>query len=249
MKVREGIKFLLCIFSIFFLLMNGVEAADLDVVYDISGWSDIGEIDVQFIKEKFNLNEAVATFNGDFEFRTNEGYLIENNVIASADFERFESERDEKVTYDIAEHGDKLVVYTGALDVGENTIDGGFILKFPNAAVLQDGTLCDVTMTVSNIVIKNNISVTKPVFLLRTSSSTQRMWSGIAYARQESKTGKALLEIGASYDLAFKVTEASSGELVTGAVGISFHDIDVGDKTVPKDADGNHDINGQYDRS
>lgn len=122
-------------------------------------------------------------------------------------------------------------MYKGALSVGEHSIPGDFTLKFPNAALLQNGTLCDVTMTVKNIVIKNNKVVTKPLFLLRTSSSTKRMWNGIAYARQENENGNAWIDIGASYDLEFKVTKSGTDELVEGAVGISFRDLDVGDRT------------------
>lgn len=223
-------------------------------MFDEHSWDGVGEVQVQFLKENFNLNNSniVATFDEGFEFRTNEQYPLEEvtnedgskkMIVAASDLERFKSERDTKVTYDMLEDGDKLVVYKNPLTAGTHNITGGFTLKFPNAAILQDGTYCDVTMSVSNIQIKTNRATTKPIFLVRSSTSTKRMWNGIGHARQESEEGKQFFDIGASYDLEFKVTKAGTDEVVKGAVGISFRDIDVGDKT------DNRNINGTYAES
>ena len=218
------------------LLVFRVFATDVQV--DTGGWTKVGENEIQILK--LDINDAVLTTGGNFAKRTNKLYSVDEYNNGT-----YDSQRNSEVSYNHT-YNTGLVVYTQALQAGTNSNLGSFSLKWTGAAKLQDGTECDVKVTVDNITIKNNQATTKPVEILYNFNHEDNIMLGVAtrYAKQEVSVSELDAEnripwsdIGAKYDISFEITKKGTNEKVENKnMVFSFYDLDQPDKTTGGDA-------------
>ena len=217
MKKMKKMKKILMTALMMFLVVPLVYAQDL--TYSNTGWKSVGENEVQLKTEMMDIQTAEQqggiTLPANFSIRDNTVY---NNATAAQDAAAG------KYSYETI--GGRAITYDTILDAGEHQIPGTISLKWKNAATLNDGTLCDVTMTIDNIFVKNNQNTKAPIALLLSEKGTG-VQASIFYSRYIEGYNE---EIGASYDVTFKVTKAGTDENVNKNMAFAFQDMDIPDR-------------------
>ena len=211
------------------LFVANVLAANLTIVED--GWNAVSENEVQF--RNLEIEEAEITINGDFKIFQNKHYTDEEFENGTFDSER---QNPDIVSFkDVAAR--QVLTYNKQLEIGEHEISGSVVFKWDKKAVLKDGTLCDVTMTLDNLTIKNKSKITRPVALLANSTNGKTIWMWSASAQQEKAASElpaskiSFINFGVGYDIQFTITKAGTDEKVNKNTVLGFSDIDVDDRT------------------
>ena len=211
-------------FLLFFLLCPIIVFA-LSVQKD--GFHSLGKVSVQLIPERLTLDYAEE--NGyinlppEFAIYTNRYYTDEEMEDGTYDRERNDPT---VVTYGSTVNREKVIVFKPSLtSTGIIVLPGTIQLKFNNAAVMVDGTECDVSIVISNIIIRNNHTTTRPLGILRNTLSHI-----IYYARQEHPGNEidntAGYIVGANYTFTVRITKAGTNYPVEGTTAVSFLDLD-----------------------
>ena len=232
MKKIKWFSFVAVLFST--VLIFRVFAEDLTVKN--TGWKSVGENEVQI--NSLNIKDAEATFDGDFEKRVTATYSDSDYTSGG----KFDQERETEISYNDVSDGSNAIVYKNPLSAGTHNNIGSMTLKWVRGAKLQDGSLCDVTMNVDNITIKNNRNSTKPISLfvnLKNENDEDVLWMAARYAKEEvsasslSNAHKAdLKDIGIKYDVTFKITKTGTDEVVDKNIVLNFSDLDMADHTL-----------------
>lgn len=213
----KKMKIILMTALMMFLVVPLVYAQDL--TYSNTGWKSVGENEVQLKTEMMDIQTAEQqggiTLPANFSIKDNTVY---NNATAAQDA------LDGKYSYETI--GGKAITYDPILEPDTHSIPGTISLKWKNAATLNDGTLCDVTMTIDNIVVKNDQNTKAPIALLLSEKGTG-VQASIFYSRYIDTYNE---KIGASYDVTFKVTKAGTNENVNKNMAFAFQDIDIPDR-------------------
>ena len=222
------------------LSINSVLAAD--VTYAKDGWNSVGENEVQLFTKELKIANAEAqngvSVSGDFKLMHNKKYTDEEFTNGTYDRERTSNSI---VSYHAMDDDRAVIVYSNPLAKGEHTFNDTVVLKWQNAARLDDGTLCDVTMTVNNFKIKNNRATTRPIATLYDTGSN--VWAGSWYSTQEAAAADLTEghqfkynDIGVSYDITIKVTKHGTDETIQKNMAFGFRDIDVKDNTLGEES-------------
>lgn len=218
------------------LNINSVLAAD--ITYAKDGWNSVGENEVQLFTKQLKIANAESqngvSVSGDFKLMHNKRYTTEEFNNGTFDRERTSASI---VSYHSMENNRAVIVYNKPLAKGSHNINDTIILKWQNAAKLRDGTLCDVTMTINNFIIKNNRATTRPIATLYDTGST--VWAGSWYSTQEAAAADLTEahefkynDIGVSYDIALKITKHGTDEVIQKNMAFGFRDMDVKDNTL-----------------
>ena len=236
MKMKKELLKMLIIVITVITCCSHVYAADLIVSND--GFEALGENEVQLISEKLTIenakNQNGLTISGDLALMRNKEYTAEEIANGTFDSERSDTNI---VSYNSFINNAYVIVYNKPLTAGEHAINGEAILKWKDAAFLQDGTLCDVTMTINNFKIKVNRDTTKPIGTVHDTKTF--IWMGAYYANQEveanslTEDGKIQIgDLGVGYDIEISVTESGSNKKIAKNMAIGFSDIDVTDHSL-----------------
>ena len=224
---KVGIILTIVSVTITTLFMTGAFATDLNVLE--TGWDSVGSNEVFLDTDVINLHTIVngggsLQSNGNFSIKENRQYTQEER-----DNGTFDNERDTALTYELIPG--YALVYENTLTAGTNQIPGTITLKWNNGAFLRTGELCDVTMTISNITVKNERNTTRPIALLL-SGDDKKLEASIFYAAQEvDGSHNPPVGIGAKYDVNISVTKAGTNEKVNNKMIFALEDMDVGDRS------------------
>ena len=204
----KKIKFMFLFVIIEMLFLPNASA--LELIRD-SNYTGIEENEVQI--RSLNIKNAKATFSDGFAIRVNKQYT--NSEYAPGG--KFDRERNSQVSFNDTTANSNTVVYTKPLSAGTHNNIGSIVLVWERAAYLQNGTLCDVKLTINNITIKNNRNTSKPIEILNNGGNNSVLWMAIRYAKQEVSAANLnkshnipLRDISAKYDVSFEFMTSSS---------------------------------------
>ena len=230
MKKTNAILMTLIMLVTFFA--GRVLAADVEV--DKTGWTKVGENEVQI--GKLPIESAEFTADGNFSRRQMRLYTNEEYTNGT-----FDNERNSEITYGGIGTESHLIVYNGSLSYGAHDNLGSFSLKWTKGAKLQDGTECDVKLNIVVLTLVNaeESNTTKPILILdNTAQKYLRVDSKVA---QQERTGAYLAEHnydpslhGATkLDITFEITKTGTSERIENKKMVfKFDDIDQPDTTV-----------------
>ena len=169
------------------ILLSFTSAYADDLTYSYDGWEAVGESEVQLRPNIISLenanNQNGITLTGDFKLVTSKRYAAKDYTNGT-----FDAERDSGVLTYVDSRDDHLwIVYNKTMSIGEHNATGSVTLKWKDAAILADGTLCDVTMIVDNFKFKANRETTKPIGTLYDYKYSDHLGlaAGAWYAQQE----------------------------------------------------------------
>lgn len=191
-----------------------------------TGFDEVPENEVQLLRERMKISQAEIdgsiTLPSGFALKHNKYYPPEE--WEAGGLLETESSDPNNLMYGTANNSDYVLVYEPSLNAGINNIPGNIVIFFKNAAVLQDGTLCDVEYTVNNITVESAFVNERPIPIFR-DDLTHTSY----YAQQEKYVSGHEGAIGTSYDVTIKVTNSTTGEPINKNMAISFLDVDQGD--------------------
>ena len=221
------------------ILLSFTSAYADDLTYSYDGWEAVGESEVQLRPNIISLenanNQNGITLTGDFKLVTSKRYAAEDYTNGT-----FDAERNSGVLTYVDSRDDHLwIVYNKTMSIGEHNATGSVTLKWKDAAILADGTLCDVIMIVDNFKFKANRETTKPIGTLYDYKYSDHLGlaAGAWYAQQEwagseiPSSGNKYSDIGVTYDITIKVTKSGTDENINKNMVIGFTDLDVPDRT------------------
>ncbi len=214
------------IYSLLLLLLIVLPTNVFALEVKKTGFGEVPENEVQLLRERMKISQAEIdgsiTLPSGFTLKHNKYYPPEE--WEAGGLLETESSDPDNLMYGTANNSDYVLVYEPSLNTGINNIPGDIVIFFKDAAVLQDGTLCDVEYTVNNITVESAFVNERPIPIFR-DDLTHTSY----YAQQEKYVSGHEGEIGTSYDVTIKVTNSATGEPINKNMAISFLDLDQGD--------------------
>lgn len=210
------------------------------ITVSTDGLDAVGQSEVRVYRDKLSMPDALAA--GNIEMSSNFKFY-DNAGMSDEDYENWDSLRGDEANTRFANTttDESVIAYTGGVSAGINNISGEVKIRFADAALTNEGELCDVIITYNNLTIAAQQAYSYPISVIDGGASkigsdiSLNGFSKSQLQATDSETRHTYREkgwdyrLGFKFDMEFKIVKAGTDEAVNKKMTMKFEDLDTYD--------------------
>lgn len=233
-KKHNRSNLLIAILSVLISISSCIPVGAITVSNE--GFDAIEESQVRVFRDKLSISNALLS--GNIELSSN-FKLYENAGMSVDDYENWDTLRDDEgyVKFANTSGDSKVIAYKGGVNAGANTIPGEVKIRFKDAAITDEGEICDVILTYYNLTIMSQKPYSWPISIIPndiTRAIAQISLNGFSKdeikptsGRYENKSSDYRLAF--EFDVNFKLVKSGTDSVISKKMTMKYFDLDIYD--------------------